>query len=500
MDLQRNTHKDKGQEEALSLHLREVAKGGAVAFAGRVGGIFMALGFYALVARTVGAASLGYFSMINTLYVVLAMISSLGLYSSVLKFGGDAFFRKDMKFIRGFLAMGLRVIPSVSLPLGLFFFLFADEVGGFFSKPEFSSHIKVFGAFLPLLALFYFLTEAFKAARKPGLVVLFQNILLYAVAALLLPLFKYGGKGHLSSTLSFVVSASLLLLPVVYSTIKTVGWGEKEKLRFTGEYRKTSLFLMFSGLFVFLLFQMDRLMIGYFRSAEEVGIYSASSRLAVFVAFGLAMINYIFPPLISSLFSQGNLRGIEEMGRRTARWASLFAFSTGLFFLTYPGLALGIFGGDFQRGKMALVFLVIFQILASSAGSTGYVLSMTRYQGAYFVITLLGVLANFVGNAILIPARGIEGAALASGVSLALTKGAQLVWIKKKLGIWVAARRPLGILFSILAGLLVEHLLKKANFWLGLAGYFPLVFLALLFNTDSRDRKVFLSLFGLFPH
>ncbi len=494
MELQGNPHKDKGKEEKLNLHLRDVARGGSLAFLGRVLGIALSLGFTILVARLSGAETLGYFSMILTFYMIGVRISSLGLHTSVLKFGGEAYAKGDLVFFKGFLTMALRVTFTISASLGILTVIFSRQVGMFFSKPAFIPHLQLFGFFLPLLSTFYFLTEALKALKKAELVVLFQNIGLYLLASFIYVLLYALRFNSISPTLSFFLSAVLLLGGLFFIFNHIFSKVKARKLKFS-RFLKVSLLLMASGIFYFLLIQMDRLMLGYFRPAREVGIYAAASRTALLVGFGLTMINYILPPIISSLFSEGKIREMEALARRTARWALLFSAVVGGFLLVSPELVLKLFGVEFAEGKFSLMILAGAQIISSGLGSVGYILSMTEHQGFYFKITMLSVLLNFAGNTLLVPVLGMVGAAVSTGFSLIFSKVWELFYIKKKMGFWACSLTPAKS-FALLVFLLGISLLLLSLNRLAFLLAFPFLSILYLFlNLDRTDKEILLSLF-----
>ncbi len=491
MAIQGSSHINKIEEEII-LHAKMVAKGGAIAFAGRLTGMLLLFTFMALVSRLSGAGVLGYFSMILTFYMVMVRVGGLGLHASVLKYAGDAFGRGDLSFVKGFLHMGARVIMAVSIPSGVLFYILSSRIASFFSKPLFSSYVKAFGIFLPALVLFYFLTESFKALRRADLLVLLQSIGLYSLSIVIFLLLHRSGAGIISPGLAFFLAALFMAISAILIYKKIFSRTKGIHLSFS-PFARVSLLLMASGLFYLFLTQMDVLMVGYFKSAEDVGIYSAASRASLFVGFGLNMVNYLFPPIVSSLFSSGKVREIESLGRRSARWAFTYALGLGLIYFSYPLKILGIFGRGFEGGRVPLMILTSTQILSVAIGSVGYVLSMTEHQGFFFRVTFLSVVLNFVGNLFLIPILGTTGAALATGFSLVFSKALELVRIRRKMGIWVCSYSVLKgfVLFAFF--LLISILLRGINLWFSiLALPLELAFILVLL-TDRVDRKIFLS-------
>ncbi len=62
-------------------------------------------------------------------------------------------------------------------------------------------------------------------------------------------------------------------------------------------------------------------------------------------------------------------------------------------------------------------------------------MTMTGHQNAASVIAGLSALFNIVGNAILIPMYGIEGAAVATGVTIAVKNVVMLIYVLRRVGV-----------------------------------------------------------------
>ncbi len=469
-----------------------MARGGAIAFVGKIMGMLLSLGFMVLISRMAGAEILGYFSMIFTFYMIMVRFVPLGLHASVLKYAGEAYGKGDLSFVKGFLKMGSKIILRVSIPAGLSFYFLARDLAIFFSKPHFTSYIRLFGIFLPVLALFYFLTESFKALRRTDLLVLIQSIGLFSLSCLVFPILWKANIGISSPALSFFASAFVMVVLAIFVYRRFFSGVKARQLRFS-PFARVSLLLMASGLFYLFLTQMDTLMVGYFRPPMEVGIYSAASRAALFVGFGLNIVNYLFPPIISYLFSLGKKGEIESLGRRSARWAFTYALILGLVYAVYPLKILGIFGRGFSSGREPLLILTLAQILSVAIGSVGYVLSMTEHQLFFFRVTLISVILNFAGNVLLIPLWGTMGAAVSTGFSLIFSKILELVYIRRKLGIWVFSYSVLKGTVLFLGSLVLLMFLKGFRPWLPLISFPIIMGIFVLFLLDGDDRRIFLS-------
>lgn len=471
-------------------HIKEVAKGGGIALIGRAVGVILAYIFSLLVARLCGAGTYGLFSFVLSLLLIFGRISSLGLHIAAIKFGSVAVGEGNYSYFKGYLRMMVRLVFLSSLIVSIFFLSFHGAIARFFSKPGLAPYLIIFGLFFPLYILFRTLSETYKAIKRIDLVVLFQNIGLYVIGTAFLLIYFLAGLRFLAPVLAYFTAIAFLLVGVIYVYHKLLPEGREEKVSFSSVW-KVSVPLMFSGILSVILMHVDRIMVGYYKTSAELGFYSAAVRSALFVSFGLMAINYIFPPIISQLFSQGKIREMERIGRRSSRWATLFSLTIFFFFLSFGKEFLSLFGKGFETGYAVLLIISFAHIMNSAVGSVGFALSMTEYQVHYLALTFLSVIINIVANIILIPKIGIEGAAIATAISMITIKFLSLVLVRKKLGIWLFTERAPELLFFLIiyssALLFIRNNLHFVFSLIALSLVIP-AFLALF--TDSQDREL----------
>ena len=471
-------------------HIKEVAKGGGIALIGRAAGVVLAYIFSLLVARLCGAGTYGLFSFVLSLLLIFGRISSLGLHIAAIKFGSVAAGKGDYSYFKGFLRMMARLVFISSFLVSIFFLSMPGTISSFFSKPELAPYLVLFGLFFPIYILYQTLSESFKAIKRVDLVILFQNVGLYIFGIVFLVVYFLAGFRFLAPILAYFTTITFLLAGIVYIYHKLLPRARAKKVKFSSVW-KVSIPLMFSGILSVLLVHVDRLMVAYYKTSVELGYYSAAVRSAIFAGFGLVAINYIFPPIISQLHSQGKRDEMEKIGRRSSRWATMFAFTMFFFFLTFGREFLTFFGKGFDAGYTVLLIISFAYIVNSAVGSVGFALSMTEYQVDYLILTFLSVIINIFGNILLIPRMGINGAAIATALSIFSIKFLSLLIVKKKLGIWLFTEKPLPLLAFLLAYsyflIYIRNNLPALLSVIALLLLIP-VFLALF--TDSQDREL----------
>ena len=103
----------------------------------------------------------------------------------------------------------------------------------------------------------------------------------------------------------------------------------------------------------------------------------------------------------------------------------------------------GIFGPEYAVGATALAILAFGQLVTAGMGLAVPILNMTGHERDTAKVLAVSVLVNVTLNALLIPLWGIEGAALAAVISVAMWNILLAVLAYRRLGLHATALGPL---------------------------------------------------------
>jgi len=253
------------------------------------------------------------------------------------------------------------------------------------------------------------------------------------------------GKMGISSTSSFISQVSRILIQVVavffgFSVAGLAGgfaasililaiiqWRffDLHFIRFGWRHIKRLstfsfwLFLTSSG--GMLYSYSDTVMISYYLSNDEIGVYRVMfqfSAIALFIANSLGSVLWVN---VSKWGKINETRLIEESLSRALSFSLLLALP-----ILAGGILLGdkllyfFYGGEFAKGYSTLIVLLFVQIVSIFQGFFLNYLSALDRQKYAFRVTALSGGANIVLNFILIPKIGIIGAAIATLVTMML--------------------------------------------------------------------------------
>lgn len=204
-------------------------------------------------------------------------------------------------------------------------------------------------------------------------------------------------------------------------------------------------FFIMSGIHL-INYQTDILMLGFFETADSVGIYRISQRGAMLVPFVFMALNTAIAPTISSLFANGELRRLNRLLVISARWVLVSTLPI-VIILTFCGsfILRVVYGEEFESAATSLSILSVAHLITICMGFGFLSLNMSGYERTSLKIFTFSAVLNVVLNLIFIPLYGYNGAALATGVSMALNSFILAIILNKKLKLKITAFNKVNI-------------------------------------------------------
>jgi len=169
-----------------------------------------------------------------------------------------------------------------------------------------------------------------------------------------------------------------------------------------------------SGLLIGINTKVDVLMIGYFLTDLDVGIYSFAALLAEGFYEITVVAQLSLNPLIGKAFANNNLAEIEKLSRNFRRFFYPFMAIISLIALAVYPLVIIIFADASYFIPSWIVFSVILIgiLIDSGYGAMRGVIMQGNRPGLYTFYILALVIGDALLNLIAVPAMGIIGAGL----------------------------------------------------------------------------------------
>lgn len=204
--------------------------------------------------------------------------------------------------------------------------------------------------------------------------------------------------------------------------------------RARGLLQKGSVFLI-AAVALTILTMTDTLMLGILSTIDNVGGYSAASRLAGSLAIILFGVNNILAPRLGHSYANGDMSAFSKQlhaGITLSFWPTLLI---GGILLQFSAEFLSLFGSEFGKNTLVMQILVIGVLVNALCGPVGWVLCMTGRESIFQRILLVIAVLNIFFNTILIPLYGAIGAAIATAVCTVLLNIIAAIIVSRSLGV-----------------------------------------------------------------
>lgn len=483
--------------------VERLAVGATISLVGKVLGRGLEFLKQIALARLLSVESFGLYSLIWNLLRMAGIIAPAGLQNGVIQFGTPFHLTNASKF-KDVLLRSLGLCLTFAIVLSALLWIGAPWLANnFFNEPGFAGAFRAFVLVLPPMVGLRVAANATRISQKMQYAV-YTEELMQSVAALtlFLLLFMSGWRlwgaiwaTTLSFTLAFILSCYYLwrLFPAALRAKRRFAVSNHTLLAYSTP-------TAFSGMFSLVISRLDLLLIGYFLTATEVGVYQVAAQFSIVFAVVLNGFNAIFGPIVAALYNKGRYTELQELFCISTKWGVYASAPLVLIIFTAPAsLIEGLFGAPYLSAITPLLILTAGQIINVAGGGVGRLLIMTGKQNAWFLSSGAMMIVSFALNMLLIPHWGIVGAAIATAVSVALLSVVGLIQVWFLLRLWpYDARYKKGLVATgaTIAGLLLLSLLPQLPhlLYLFLATLlsFSLFFgILILLGLDQEDKNFF---------
>ncbi|MCP4937024.1 MAG: oligosaccharide flippase family protein [bacterium] len=436
----------------LIRELRSLIKASTMVVGARIIGGLIGIVSQIIVARYMGAESLGLYFLAFSLATVLSILFSLGYPSIIARFVADHHNGGKTAIFPQFLSSARRDIVITSI-CGVFItsllvlllppvsqdYLICLLIGVLTAPPLTfmklngalaNAHKKFMISYLPdlffrpllmlvLIALFLGLTDKI-------------NIVLLVGGHLIVVLFLAILQGRTTRNLSSTTRPQPSVKEKEHSASGTT---KKQRAR----WRAHALPMVIATLFFSVFSDLDLVILGLLLETRELAIFGASLKIALFLAFSIQVVHQlIIRDLADAMHAQK--RALQDKIIAHANMISI-SLSLGALFvvLLFGENVLRIFGEEFVEGYDSLVILVLAQLIRAVAGPATQVLVLSGDEKHSLPVFAGGMVLLVVANFALVPLLHLNGAAIAALiVTLGWSMGLMIV-ARKKTGLVTAA-------------------------------------------------------------
>lgn len=397
----------------------------ATSFIARFGQVLMSV----LAARMLGPTGFGIFTFALGVGLLGGRIAGLGWPTLMSRMLPKYKVTGEWNSLRGLIRAADGVTAGAGALGGLICIGAAFWLG---SESDLYSGLILGGLLLPVMAFRSLYRNTLAALKAPQQGIMVDELLPAGLMSLFLGVMLLYGHTLTSG------SASLLY---ILSSVIAVAAGEywmahriPDQMRGVapsyslGAWMKTALPGMVGMSAKLLMNRTDIIMLAPLATMLEVGYYGAAMRVTYVQAAPILVLSTIVTSRLSEAFAAGRIRQGRRIFFGSLAFAVLWTTPLALLLTVFDEQSMSLFFGEsFAPGGPVMAILAISQIGAAVNSPATSLMLMTGRQNAFGVMTMVALVANVVGNFILIPPMGAVGSALATCISIFGLSIAQMI-------------------------------------------------------------------------
>jgi len=396
---------------------------------------------------------IGLFKTVQDIALLLVPFAQLGIGHGITRF-----FPKLRGNEFAFFSFSLVIATIGFFMVALLFFIFKNPIINAFAEkaPEVNNFLVV-ALLIAFFSLINSLLDAFcRSFLKVAIPSLIRDVFLRIFMAVLVIGYFFSLYTFSTMIWGMGVVYMLAMLSMVFymkrERIFKIDFNWKEITQpFKKEFLQYSLITLLGTAGAILIMKIDSIMVSSMIGLDANAIYTIGFSIAVVIEMPRRAISQVAMPVISEMFAENQLAGINALYKKIAINQLLICL---LIFLMIwinienlyhfvPNRAI------YEQGKWVVLLIGLGKLSDVIFSVNGEIIVFSRFYAFNITATLLMSAAVIIFNLVLIPIYGIEGAALASFIAMFCYNLVKFSYIKIRLGF-----NPFtpGVFFILIAG------------------------------------------------
>ncbi len=467
------------QEKKLNSSLRLLFKTSLFIFVAILLSKIFSYVYRIIIARHFGAEVYGLFSLAIIIIGWFGAIASLGLIEGILRYISLYRGKNEIKKIKYAFRISSKILIISTLITAAISFLLADFISiSIFHNPNLIIYLKIFSFMIPFWVFGVYFISIMMSFEKIKQQSFLDGIVHNAIKVLSIVFLIFIGFKTNAVIFSFFLGVFFLfLLSYLYCKYKL---SEIFKHAYLKQKTKNKIFkslisyswpLMFFGILIGIFYWTDSFIIGYFKSATEVGFYNVAVPIALFLTLAPDLFIQLFFPIITKEYARKNFQLIKELSKQIGKWIFMINIPLFLLVISFPGAIIKImFGAEYLVAATALRLLLIGSLFSSMFIISNRLISMIGKSKLILIDLVIASIINIILNIWLVPMNsilginnslGINGAAIATVISIIIFNSLLMIQARHYTSIIPLRRKMLRIFLISLIPFLVLLFLKK---------------------------------------
>jgi O-antigen/teichoic acid export membrane protein len=435
--------------------VREVVKGGGIIFVSLFLSYLFAFIYQILAARYLSVEDFGLFSMGIAVLSLGMALGQFGMANAAKRFVSYHLSRNEHAAVRGTIIAACSISLICTIIIAATVFLLADFISiSIFSLPKFAPVLKVFAVAMPFSNLLLLFEELFLAFRRPVykavvetgmdkvVKVLLLLAIMFAAGTVLHVSLAYLAGTMIATAVSFFLMYALTFRPPQgreSSASRASSSPAAKAGKISYDYRELLVFafpLFLACIVAELTKRLDKLIVGYFLSASDAGIYSIAFTFAEFMTIGLTALGALYYPVITGFLGRKKLNRISGMYMSVTRLSFVIMLPLMIAYIVFSREIIGnLYGPGYVAGGLPLIILSAGFLASLVFGPASVTLEVFKKTKLVFYVYAFTAALNLMLDIIFIKLWGLVGIAVATAFSLALTSFLFVMLVRKEIRI-----------------------------------------------------------------
>lgn len=405
-------------------------------------GSLAAFGITFIIGKYFGPEILGEYGFALSVIGIASLFARFGTDKNIVRQASLLLNKNKYDDLSNFLKSYLTILSLITIFFSLLIMFFGDSFVSLIKGTESNNNLYTLSLAIFSSSILIASAAITQADMRYKISTLFQFVL-HPIMLLILIFWFFKNLQTANSFLylymiSSFICAFLSVVYVYFRYIKIDKIIKKNKIFFSGGIRfyKESFSLFKAGAASHLLGLTDIILLGLFVDPKYIGIYVLAQRIANSLSMILTPINAYVAPKFARYSGDNDYTAIKDLTKKMIIFGSIITTTILISFLLVGKPILGIFGEDFLIGYYVLLILAFSQLVNALAGPLSQQIMMfdLNSQKVFSKISLIILSINLILHLFMIPAYGIEGAALTTLISSFLHNLLVYLYMKSRLG------------------------------------------------------------------
>ncbi len=247
--------------------------------------------------------------------------------------------------------------------------------------------------------------------------------------------------------LSYVLSAAIVFMSSLVNGYKFSISSKFESAKEIFNYGIYSFLDKTAGI---LILRMDLLMIAFILDLESVAEYTLAFFIGSVVYIPFKSIQSISNPLASKAIGENDQKDLLDLYRKSSFYSLLLGgFIFCAIWINVDDILL-VLNEKFRNGKWVILFIGVAKLIQTAGGISGAIIVYSDKFRFNLKLNVILVVFVFLTNLLLIPSYGINGAALATLISLSVHSILKILFIRKEFKIQPFNRKTAQLILTFL--------------------------------------------------